>query len=201
MSDLPIIRLCTNLNPYDEATIEDLLKGFDADYVAHVREMKHLQGQKERTIAYKLLVECLQECGLYNEKPHICYSEKGQPFLSNYPGLFLSISHCKVAVAVAVSDRPIGIDIESVRAYKPGLVDRSFSTLEQQEIESSPNRDLSFTRLWTRKEAYLKFIGTGITGFDNLQSIPPATANIETRQLSNGAILSICQEATLISSI
>lgn len=193
MSDLPIIRLCTNLNPYDEATIEDLLKGFDADYVAHVQEMKHLQGQKERTIAYKLLVECLQESGLYSEMPHICYSEKGQPFLSNYPSLFLSISHCKVAVAVAVSDRPIGIDVESVRSYKPGLVDRSFSTLEKQEIELSPNRDLSFTRLWTRKEAYLKLIGTGITGFDNLQSIPPSTANIETRQLSNGAILSICR--------
>lgn len=97
------------------------------------------------------------------------YEKSGKPFLENGP--CFSISHCKTGIAVVVDDRPVGIDIESIRRVDPELVNRTMNEAEQALIASSETPERAFTRLWTQKEAVLKMEGTGIESFEQLQTI------------------------------
>lgn len=93
--------------------------------------------------------------------PTFLYNEYGKPYLPDGP--HFSISHCRHALAVACSDSPIGIDIESVRPLKTDLVHHTMSPDEADRILSSPHPAEEFICLWTQKEAVLKLLGTGIT--------------------------------------
>ena len=120
----------------------------------------------------------LQE--LVGELPEWQYNEYGKPFIEGGP--HFSISHCKTGIAVAVADEPVGIDIEHIRTADQDLIERTMNADEIQLIANADaNADIAFTRLWTRKEAVAKWQGTGITSFEQLQSIiEKNTSNIET---------------------
>ena len=92
--------------------------------------------------------------------PSFLYNEYGAPYLENGP--YFSISHCKQGIAVAVSETPIGIDIETIRPLNEGLVRKTMNDVEQTHIFSSSHPETEFIRLWTQKEAYVKMQGTGI---------------------------------------
>lgn len=97
------------------------------------------------------------------------HDDRGAPYLPAYPSLHISISHCRNAVAVAVSDKgPVGIDIECRRRIGDGLAGRVCSPDEQQVIRSSADPTMEFLHLWTRKEAVLKCRRTGIRGFESM---------------------------------
>jgi len=90
-------------------------------------------------LAKTLLAE---QSGLPLEKICILRTEKGKPYAEGLP--YFSITHSADYVAVAVSDRPIGIDMERLRPVDPRLAER---------IGADPNR---FFEEWTAKEAHFK---------------------------------------------
>lgn len=122
----------------------------------------HLFGQfcclKSYTMLIELLVKWMGKDDIV--LPEFLYNQYGAPSIENGP--YFSISHCKSGIAVAVSDAPIGIDIESIRTPKVDLVRKTMNSVEQSAIFSAANPDWAFTRLWTQKEALLKMKGTGI---------------------------------------
>ncbi|MBQ6724813.1 MAG: 4'-phosphopantetheinyl transferase superfamily protein [Paludibacteraceae bacterium] len=108
------------------------------------------------------------------------YEKNGKPYVENGP--YFSISHCKTAIAVAIDDRPIGIDIESIRHADDELIARTMNEEEKSQITNHKSQIESaraFTRLWTQKEAIVKLEGTGIESFEQLRSI--RTQNTEYR--------------------
>ena len=123
---------------------------------------KHLMGQFCCLKSYEMLMQLLNPSfyTLYVTPYTFLYNEYGHPRIEGGP--CFSISHCKNAIAVAISETPIGIDIEHLRTAKPELVERTMNEQEQQQIWESENPNWAFTRLWTRKEAVLKMQGTGI---------------------------------------
>ena len=106
------------------------------------------------------------------------YNEHGKPYIEGGP--FFSISHCKEAIAVALDDQPIGIDVESIRRFDPELVTRTMNDSEQALIAASETPERAFIRLWTQKEAILKMQGTGITSFEQLQTLSIPDNRIQT---------------------
>ena len=62
-----------------------------------------------------------------------------------------------------VSDRPVGVDVESIRSFKESLVNYTMSDAEITRIHAAERPEVEFIRLWTMKEAVLKLAGTGIT--------------------------------------
>ena len=111
---------------------------------------------------------------------------------------YFSISHCSAAIAVAVSDHPVGIDVETInRRITPDLIRYTMNNDEQSAIFATLNNQHStFFRFWTRKEAYLKLIGTGINGDmkDVLLYLPPHITITTTPYPRHGIILSIAQQ-------
>lgn len=100
------------------------------------------------------------------------YNEHGKPFLiGDEATTYFSISHCREAIAVAISDKVIGIDIESIRHADETLVARTMTKLEQAYVRSNAQPDRAFIVLWTRKEAILKGMGIGIESFEQLQTL------------------------------
>ena len=120
-------------------------------------------GEERSYQAEQCLRSLIQSKGLPFELP-IARTSKGKPFFPSMPKLHFNISHSKTHMAIAISDKPVGIDLEPIRRYKPALVRRVFHEEETAYLESLSAlwQDEAFTRLWTLKEAYVKYTGTGI---------------------------------------
>lgn len=106
---------------------------------------------------------------LAGEPVTVGHDDKGAPYSVEYPDLHISISHCRKAVAVAISkDGPVGIDVECRRRVGEGLLERVCNEAEQVAVRTSKDPTMEFLRLWTCKEAVLKMRGTGIQGFGSM---------------------------------
>ena len=120
--------------------------------------------------------------------PSFLYNEHGAPYLEDGP--YFSISHCKQGIAVAVSDTPIGIDIETIRPLNEGLVHKAMNLQEQAQIATAANPAQEFIRLWTRKEAYVKMQGTGI--ISDMHNILSNTLGVTWEEILNTEKEYIC---------
>ena len=76
---------------------------------------RYESGQRLSLAVYLLLMEGLEkEYGIL-EPPLFDYTPEGKLFLSRHHGIHFSFSHSGTLAVCAISDRPVGIDIESVR--------------------------------------------------------------------------------------
>lgn len=99
--------------------------------------------------------------------------DQGKPALLPEPGqtnnaLRFSLSHSDdLALIGLAKDFEIGVDIESLREIDDlwPLADQCLTGAECEELRTVPSQKLSstFLRGWTRKEACLKAIGTGLS--------------------------------------
>ena len=126
-------------------------------------KFKYELGQRLCVLAYQLLKRGLKEVYGIEENPLFIYNECGKPSIAGHPEIFFNLSHCKEAVICAISDRPIGVDVESVRSFNDSLVRYTMNDDEVREIEAAEDPAVAFIRLWTMKEAVLKLEGTGIS--------------------------------------
>lgn len=126
-------------------------------------KFKHELGQRLCVLAYQLLKRGLKEVYGIDENPLFIYNEYGKPSIAGHPEIFFNLSHCKEAAICVVSDRPVGVDVESVRSFNDSLVRYTMNEDEVREIEAAEDRAVAFIRLWTKKEAALKLEGTGIS--------------------------------------
>jgi 4'-phosphopantetheinyl transferase len=96
------------------------------------------------------------------------YNPHGKPFLVGTAGVRFSVSRSHGLVLLAfVRDRDIGVDVELLREDL-GLEEiaaRFFSAREAATLRSLPNgvRKEAFFACWTRKEAFAKAKGRGLT--------------------------------------
>lgn len=89
----------------------------------------------------------------------------GKPCLETGPQF--NLSHTKGAVAAAISDRPVGVDLERVRDFLPSLPRRVLSNPELLWFRGRGEQRRDFFTLWTLKESFYKYQGTGLPGFPN----------------------------------
>ena len=90
---------------------------------------------------------------------------RGKPFpLSSE--LHVSLSHSGGFVSAAVSDVPVGLDIQTLRSISPGVLRRCFSPEEREWISHAGEEEgrKRAMRLWTMKEARGKLSGAGVFG-------------------------------------
>ena len=143
--------------------LEAALKEISEQRREQALKFKYELGQRLCVLAYQLLKQALREGYGITENPVFEYNEHGKPSIVGHPEIFFNLSHCKYAAVCVVSDQPVGIDVESIREYRDGLVRYSMNDEEVRQIESSEHPDRAFIRLWTMKESTLKLIGTGIS--------------------------------------
>ena len=124
---------------------------------------KYPSGKAECACSYLMLCNLLQEKYGITAQPHFNIGEHGKPTLLEYPDIHFNISHCKAAIAVAVSNHPIGIDVECIGRGNEMLANHVLNDDELHKMKSAADPKAAFTRLWTQKEALFKLLATGIT--------------------------------------
>jgi 4'-phosphopantetheinyl transferase len=96
------------------------------------------------------------------------YTEYGKPFLDGPEDLRFNVSHTEdLALIAFVKKRDIGIDVERIRPQRDvkQVAERFFSARERQDLDRLSGDELhaAFFRCWTRKEAYIKAKGEGLS--------------------------------------
>lgn len=97
----------------------------------------------------------------------------GKPVLKNNANLHFNISHSNKIILISFSDKPNGIDVEKIEKRKNSeqIVRRFFSQNEinswQQALINNP--ETAFLTGWTRKEAFVKATGDGLSGLSKVQ--------------------------------
>jgi 4'-phosphopantetheinyl transferase len=88
--------------------------------------------------------------------------DQGKPYFKDKDLPYFNISHAGSYVAIAISDKEVGIDIQDKRKQKEkDLAKRFYSKREHASVKADSTGDM-FYRLWTRKEALGKCTGDGV---------------------------------------
>jgi 4'-phosphopantetheinyl transferase len=117
---------------------------------------------KKNTDSNKMLNNILKKYHINND---IFYNEYGKPYIKNNP-LYFNISHSNNITVIAISDKEIGIDIEHI-TFKKNIIDKICTEEEKLLI----NNAHGFTKLWVKKESYIKYLGTGLSyGLKNVDT-------------------------------
>ena len=136
-------------------------------------------------------------CKKYNVKnENLVFSKNkyGKPYVTNIADCHFNISHTKNAVAVAISDTPVGIDTEKIKTADKKVAGSFFYKDEFDYIISSDDGgiDKRFFEVWTKKEAYIKYLGGSISMLKSFSVFSDVISNkISTYQL-NKYVLSVC---------
>jgi 4'-phosphopantetheinyl transferase len=99
------------------------------------------------------------------------YTEYGKPFLPNDINAIdvrFNLAHSKdVAVMAFTRGREVGIDLEFIQPMPDAtrIAEHFFSAGENRALAALPveERQEAFFRCWTRKEAYVKALGEGLS--------------------------------------
>ena len=149
--------------------------------------------------------ECLQY--VFNEwgKPEldmVAMQRKG--ILDNELQVYFNLSHSGNYAILAVSNGPVGIDIEHKKRGYEALSKRCFCEEEYEDImaaEPEEDRIQRFLEYWTMKEAYIKWVGEGLRiplnsflikrGEDGISSIVGKTGRFGTYFLDDEYCVSV----------
>ena len=161
-----------DLSSYSDEAYEADLRQLPPQRYDKAMTYRFLADRKRCVRAYMLLWE-----GLSREYGVVCppvfdFGSHGKPVLRDDPGLHFSLSHSGNAVLCALDCHPVGADIEMIRRKNLAYLLSVFSDPEQASIARADSPETCFTRLWTRKESYLKLTGEGLTGTRALREIP-----------------------------
>ena len=182
----------------------------------------HSAGDRQRGAAAGLLLEYgLRKKGytLCEDVPgkkqvHLAQGEYGKPYLADVAGVYFNLSHTGDYAAAVFAESEVGIDIECIRTANIRLAQRFFSEEEyaylesiQRECGQGERLNGEFTRLWTRKESYVKAVGEGmhlpLTDFNVLSDYVNGTAKfcIKTWKVPCGCVMSVCTKGAVQAEI
>lgn len=137
--------------------------------------------------AWALLTHASENEGV-TDISNIIYNENGKPCFYNNDSIHFNLSHSGKYVMCAISDKPVGCDVEKIESISLKVAEKFFSSKETADILSckdiNQQKDLFF-RYWTLKESYLKAIGKGLKIALNEFSIKFDNSGISVEQNEN----------------
>jgi 4'-phosphopantetheinyl transferase len=152
--------------------LQSLLQTLAADEQARA-ERFYFQRDRERFIVARGVLRAILGCYLNLEPSHLRfgYSPYGKPALARDSGgdaLRFNVSHSHGLALVAVTrGRKIGVDLERISAEVANeqIAERFFSPREIIKLRSlsTQSQTEAFFHCWTRKEAYIKARGEGLS--------------------------------------
>ena len=150
----------------------------------------------QSVMAYEMLADILADLyGIDLAEHEIVYDPPGKPSLTGIDGIYFSLSHCRDAVLVAVSDSPVGCDVESIHGadvYQE-IVDYCYFPGEKRRIRQSDNPALTFTEIWTLKEAMFKLDNS--THIESIDTSAPVGCKI-TKRVTSRCVATVVSSCT-----
>ncbi len=98
-------------------------------------------------------------------------SDRGKPYLEDHPEQYFSLSHSGGFAVCALSDMPVGVDVEQIKERDLSVATR-FSAWEREQLAASEDPKRLFYRFWTARESALKLRGTGLSELKRVEIAP-----------------------------
>ena len=138
---------------------KELMAPLNAERRLRIAKAANEKARRQCLGSALMLNAVLREHGLHPDDVKV--NVYGKPEIE---GLYFNLSHSGSLVACAVSDRPVGCDIERLREAPRKVSSRFFCDREKVYLETLGGMefDKAFFRLWTMKESYVKMIGVGM---------------------------------------
>lgn len=145
------------------------------------QEVRHIVSEERRVRAERyhnlddskrcICADLLLRYGLYQKIGQvgdidITFNEFGKPFIKNMIDFKYNITHSGKWVAIVYGNTDAGIDVERIQIGREEIADFCYSEQEKLFIYNKAGKDeqiKQFTKLWTMKESYIKFLGTGFS--------------------------------------
>ncbi len=172
---------CRKITEYTEAQLQCIYRQLSPSRKERIDRLRREEDRKRSLAAECLVYELLQKQANTDSAKLHCTS-KGQPYLTGCE-MHVSISHCDQMVACAISDAPVGIDIERIRPIKLNICKHVCVPEEMEYLAAGAEETWQqlccdesilrrFFEIWTAKEAYYKKCGTGITDLKAVNILP-----------------------------
>jgi len=110
-------------------------------------------GEGGRQLAWPLLQLAARRQWGYQVLPCVERSPRGKPLFIGHTDRWFSLSHSGGYALCALSDWPVGVDIEVVRPHRAGL---PAYVLGEEELAAFDGSWEDFFRIWTLKESWCK---------------------------------------------
>ena len=129
-------------------------------------------------------------------------NEYGKPFLKNHTGFHFNVAHTHNAIVAAFSDSPVGVDVERVRDFDPAIAKRFFMLQELDYILQASDQSKAFYEIWTKKEAYIKYLGRGLSvALNSFNVLDTKINNMIASKEQYGYITSLCGDRVMKSTL
>lgn len=177
--------------------MEDTVRSIAGGLLIQYAIMQYQSGEIRYDLSRWIVLEygnILQEILKVQELKYT-YNKYGKPYLAERD-IFFNISHSGDYVVCAVSNKEIGIDIQFLKDMKDmKLAKRFFSKEEVSCLESCSleDRKFKFFEMWCKKEAYGKWLGTGLSE-DVLQFEAKEDVVFEVKNLEEEYCIAVCQQ-------
>ena len=135
-----------------------------------VRSCKCADDRARSLCAGLALGACLHRVGFPTDIP-VIRDVHGKPRFSHDSPWYFSLSHSGRYGICALSEAPVGVDIQECRPIRTETLANRYFTADESEylMSLSPEkRDMMFYRLWTAKESVLKAEGVGLSGLSQV---------------------------------
>ena len=151
--------LCADIAGADEALYRQLY-----DQASPARRIRADRYRRREDALRCVTADALLRHALGTEQYTVVQEKGGKPRIPERPDFHYNLSHAGRWVVLAWGDEEVGVDVEAVREDMNihSLALRYFTPEEQRYIREGDSRSRFFA-LWTRKESYLKYLGTGLT--------------------------------------
>jgi 4'-phosphopantetheinyl transferase len=160
-----------DLSKLSDAVYLKCLNNYSGSILNDIARYRRMEDRKARLIAREIIKVYLKEIKCEVTLSDWQLDENKKPFFEKGP--HFNISHSGNAVLVAFYQEKIGVDIETKELINYNELMHFFHPEEIQYIEGSENVNEAFYFVWTRKEAYLKAVGTGIiNGLNDVNVLP-----------------------------
>ncbi|XQP54984.1 MAG: 4'-phosphopantetheinyl transferase family protein [Mycoplasmoidaceae bacterium] len=125
--------------------------------VEHCNQYKDTYTRHASTFAWM----CLSK---YIDLRKVKFTQNGKPYIVGIKKYF-SLSHSFDKVAIAICDKPIGIDIEKTLplGIASSLASRVLKGRDLTSYHNAKDQSLWFTKYWTKYEAFNKLKGDKLT--------------------------------------
>lgn len=115
--------------------------------------------------AYELLGRAAGLVWGMDSLPEIARAEGGKPYFPEYPERYFNLSHSGEFALCALSDAPVGADIEVIRPRKEGLPAYTFKGTDYERYLTLGGDWDAFYTLWTEVESIIKYTGDGLKAY------------------------------------
>ncbi len=188
----PLLTLLDTANFADEQTFQTAYQSVSKYRQKKVDSYRLFKDKFLSLGAGVLLEQGLRDLKIADKS--LSFGEHGKPYLAKNRSVFFNLSHSGTLAACAFYHKEIGLDIQKIQSISERLIKKVATQTEYDYLMNcdEEKRKTLFFRLWTAKESYLKYKGTGLSF--SLKKLEVTFGETLTMKQEGKAVLAVFKE-------